>query len=205
MTVVDAGYPWSAEGIMAGAAEVGSPIRRIVVTHAHPDHAGGVARLQQATGAAVLAHRAEIPFLTGRRSLSDVPGSLLCRAMLGAGRAVGFLHAVPVADVVSLEQGDRLEGLEVLSTPGHTPGGLSLWDARDQALFCGDNLSHTFGVLHLGVPWFTLDVGERDRSLAHWRHLPARLLLTGHGSPFRGDVPTALRRLLAGRRHVDAM
>lgn len=199
LTLVDTGYPWSTVGILAGAREVGLPIRRIVVTHAHPDHAGAMAALQQATGAPVLAHRAEIPFLTGERSMADVSGSRLCRAVLRGGRKLGILDSEPVPEVLPLEEGDRVEGLEVLSTPGHTPGSMSLWDPREGALFCGDNLCHTFHVLHVGVPWFTLDGAERDRSLARWMRLPARLVLSGHGPPYHGDVGTALRRLLGSR------
>ena len=205
LTLVDTGYPWSVAGVLAGAQEVGLPIRRIIVTHAHPDHAGALAGLQRATGAPILAHRSEIPFLTGERSMADESGARLCRAVLRAGRRLGVLDSEFVPEVVPLEEGDRVEGLEVLATPGHTPGSLSLWDPREGAVFCGDNLCHTFQVLHLGVPWFTLDGAERDRSLARWMGLPARLVLSGHGAPYRGDVGAALRRLLGSGARAARM
>ena len=143
LTLVDTGYPWSGEGVLAGARALGGRIRRIVVTHAHPDHAGSAALLHEATGAPVLAHRQEVPFLVGERSLADVPGSSLCRAVLWVGHRLGILEPAPVPGVVALEEGDRVGGLEVLATPGTHPGRAEpLGGAGGPALLRGQPLQH---------------------------------------------------------------
>src|SRR5207253_3238536 len=87
LTLVDAGLRWlSSRRILAGLADIGASaadVRRIVVTHAHADHAGGLARLTQATGAAVLTHERDSIYLRDGRI---PPGDRSSRAARIAGR-----------------------------------------------------------------------------------------------------------------------
>src|SRR5664279_4283521 len=58
-TLVDAGFPGIAEQLDAALAEAGisaSAIRRVIITHHHPDHTGGLPEVVAATGAEVWAH-----------------------------------------------------------------------------------------------------------------------------------------------------
>src|SRR5262249_29244599 len=162
--LVDAGHPWDAPAIMHAIAQIGQPLRSIVITHAHPDHSGAAAHLSNATGAQVFAHEREIDFLQGRAHMSDLPGFWLCRCVLGAGKMLGILNAPPIEKVVPLTDGSRVGDLKVLHTPGHTPGSISLWDERSQAIFCGDNVIFNFGRLYRGAPWFTLDHSSQKNS-----------------------------------------
>lgn len=102
----------------------------IVATHAHIDHVGGIQKLQRATGAPVLMHEEDLPLY---RNLA------LQAAWVG----------VPVPDVVEVDQflkeGDLVRwgslALEVLHTPGHSPGSLSLHLPGDyRRIFSGDTL-----------------------------------------------------------------
>jgi hydroxyacylglutathione hydrolase len=104
--------------------------RYIVATHAHLDHVGGVEQLQQATGAAVLMHEADLPLYDNLGMQAE---------MLG-------MSAPGIAEVDRfLNEGDTLAcgsmTLEVMHTPGHSSGGLSLHLAGDRRrLFSGDTL-----------------------------------------------------------------
>jgi glyoxylase-like metal-dependent hydrolase (beta-lactamase superfamily II) len=109
-------------------------VSAIILTHAHFDHIGAVAEVVAATGAPIYIHA-----LDSRRLTSAEPG--------GTGGALfGFDHVSPPADR-ELEDGEVLQAgtlrLEVLHTPGHTAGGISLL-ATDSAgpphLFSGDTL-----------------------------------------------------------------
>lgn len=124
--VIDPGAPedWLWEQVE------GRKVQAIVLTHAHFDHIGGVARLRERTGAPVLIHKAEAEWLTN----AELNGSARWEEEIGRITA-------PPADG-HLEPGQRLtfagHDIEVRHTPGHSPGGVSL--VLGNLCFSGDTL-----------------------------------------------------------------
>ncbi len=104
--------------------------RYIIATHAHIDHVGGIEKLKRVTGAAVLMHKDDLPLY---KNLA------MQAAWLGV-RPPG------VVDVDQfLREGDTVRwgpfSLDVLHTPGHSPGSLSLHlGGDDSRIFSGDTL-----------------------------------------------------------------
>ena len=123
--VIDPGD--EAQRILAGLQKQALKLKYIINTHGHFDHVGANKALKEKTGAPILIHRAEAPLLAQLSSSAAVWGMQVDDS--------------PPADRL-LEDGDKISfgeiTLEVIHTPGHSLGGISLYTPKD--LFVGDTL-----------------------------------------------------------------
>jgi hydroxyacylglutathione hydrolase len=155
--------------ILDRAEEMGLSIKYIVNTHGHIDHIAANRPVREATGAQLAIHKDDAEWL-----ISD-QGDYA--------RMLGVQSPGPAADVL-LEEGDEIafgsERLQVVHTPGHSLGGISL--VGDGVVFCGDTL-FADGVGRVDLPggsWETLMHTIKTRLLS----LPDdTTAYTGHGPP----------------------
>jgi glyoxylase-like metal-dependent hydrolase (beta-lactamase superfamily II) len=122
LTLVDTTIAGGAGRILRTARDLGRPIVRIALTHAHGDHIGSLDALAAAVPTAEVSISARDARLRG-----SYPGATT--------RPTGYL--VP---------GERVGSLEVVAAPGHTPGHVALLDTRDGTLIAGDAYSTLGGV-----------------------------------------------------------
>lgn len=180
--------------------------RGIVLTHAHPDHAGNAAWLARVTGAPLYAHPEEQPYLQGKSYASKAAplwdGS---NVMFGLGR--GFMPVARCSTLSPIRDGDELATpsgtWRVIHTPGHTPGHIALYRAQDGVLLTGDALLnvHSFSRqegLTLPLPIYATDVDQAQASVQKFASLPVTAVLPGHGNPLLGGAQTKLRAFLEG-------
>jgi hydroxyacylglutathione hydrolase len=156
-------------------------VDRIVLTHCHYDHLGGAAAFQKATGGRVYLHEAEaVPIMSGDMSLaiSDMFGEKPGRM-----------------DFELLRTGQKLKcgstELEVLHTPGHSPGSIVLHDQKNGSAAVGDTVFCDGGVGRWDLPGG--DLGQLISSIKRLEKLGLRNMYPGHGPYAEGDAPQHLR------------
>jgi glyoxylase-like metal-dependent hydrolase (beta-lactamase superfamily II) len=162
LTLVDTMLGGSSRRILAAAERLGQPIKRIALTHAHGDHIGSLDALAEALpGVEVIISTRDARLLVKDMSLDpDEPQDKIRGSVSGA-------RTEPTRTVTA---GDRIGSLEVIASPGHTPGHISFLDTRDRTLIAGDAYTTLGGVATTakGRPVFPLAV------MATW-HKPTEL------------------------------
>jgi glyoxylase-like metal-dependent hydrolase (beta-lactamase superfamily II) len=184
LTLVDTtiGGRGAAKPILAAAAELGRPIVRIALTHAHGDHIGGLDALAaELPGVEVVISVRDARLLA--RDKSTDPGEPADAKMRGS------YPGAKTQATRTLAAGDRVGSLEVIAAPGHTPGQVAFLDTRDRTLLAGDAFSTLGGMATSAkanprFPFPVMATWHKPTALETARTLraldPARLAV-GHG------------------------
>jgi len=136
ITLIDSGVAGSEQYIYNYLEQIGLQpinIEHLILTHSHPDHVGAAKELQRATGCRVSAHIAERSWIEDtnlQEKERPVPGF---HTLVGGSVTVDNL--LYGGESILVDQGISLE---VIHTPGHSAGSISLWCPSDKVLFTGD-------------------------------------------------------------------
>ena len=174
--VVDTGGSGSAPAIEQGLVEAGlswSDVGNVILTHRHPDHVGSLGAVADAAAAAVLSAGAgDIPAISAPRPVEP------------------------------LDDGQQIFGLDVVATPGHTPGHVAVFDPGTATLIAGDSINGEDSGVELivdgvGAPnsAFTPDMDSAIESVRRLVALEPDAIFFGHGIPKIGGAATALAAL----------
>jgi metallo-beta-lactamase class B len=188
--LIDAGTEGGAPIIMRNIEAAGfrlSDVEYILSSHEHFDHVGGIAMLQKATGASVIASHAAAPVLASGRASADDPQ--------------GGMHDpfAPVSVAARIRGGSTIElgdiALTAIETPGHTPGALSWhWKSCDNS-GCRDMVyADSLSPISRDDYRFTDHpeyIAAFRAGLGRLRAAPCDFLITPH--PSASDLPRRLR------------
>lgn len=208
---------WSA---LLDGGIAGRPLRRLLVTHFHPDHAGLAGWLVERTGVPFLMSRTE--WLSARWLAIDDTESFtaanaeyyrlngldqgMAAELLGRGNAYRRRVSVPPGSFTCIQAGDRLRlggsDWQVIVGEGHAPEQVTLWSAERNLLIAADQILPRISPV-VGV-WASQPaadpLGDFLASLDRYAHLPGdAMVLPSHGLPFEG----LHERRAALRHHHD--
>lgn len=173
--IVDTGGAGSAEAIGETLQAIGltyDDVDHLILTHKHGDHVGSMSEVaERAASATVYAGEADL----------------------------GGIDTGPLGDdgIVGLLGGEDVFGFEVLATPGHTAGHMSVIDHAAGLLIAGDAIFTEGGGVIEGPERFFDDVPQSRRTIKELAALSFNALLVGHGDPIEHNADTAVADLAA--------
>ena len=156
-TIVDTGVPNSEATIEAALAALGlgwDAVGHVIVTHLHGDHAGSLP--------AVLEAAADAPAYAGAADIGGISSP---------------------RELVAVGDGDSVFGLEIIETPGHTAGHVSVLDPVGGILVAGDAINGSGGGVIGPNERFTPDMTLANQSAAKLGGFEFETILFGHGEP----------------------
>ena len=200
LTLVDTGYKGSMERIFKAIRKSGknpADIRRIILTHLHPDHVGSAAEIKKQLNIPVLAHEVDADLIEtgagGRDSKISSPGVLnWLLFQIFIKRAPMTTEPVQVGQrLKSDEVLDIAGGIEIVHTPGHTQGHIALRLPEEQLLIAGDICANMFG-LDWSVVYEDLELARQ--SIQKVAELEFDKAVFGHGIPLRTMAASKFRK-----------
>lgn len=195
VTLVDAGTKRAPRRIVAGLEHLGSNpsvVTRIIATHAHPDHVGGLNDLRGRTGAQVAVHERDAAYVR------EGKGPVLDKASLGGRLFRRNRGATPTQVDEELTDGQVIDvggGLRVLHTPGHTPGHVALLHEPTGVLITADSIWNVRG-MRLPFKALCTDWAMTKKTAHVLGDVDYKVAAFTHGPEIRDNAREAIRGFL---------
>lgn len=183
-----------------------SKLTKIIITHHDHDHMGSLAAIKQKyPHVQVIASEKDAPYVSGglkslRLEQAEQTQVMLPPEQQEAGKAFqNILRSIKNVEVdITVKDGDYFTwcgGIEIVETPGHMPGHISIYLKKFKILISGDALAIENGNLEIAAPQFTLDMVEAKRSVSKLLKYDIEKIICYHGGEYQGNISDALRNI----------
>lgn len=190
--LVDTGMPGQLEQIRLAMSKVGvsfDKLKAVILTHQDLDHIGSLPEILNHSNndIEVYAHVFDKPYIEGTLPLVNTdPNRISKEQWASLPEQMQFLYKNPPKAKIdkTLEDGQELSycgGVQVIFTPGHTPGHISLYLKQNKTLVAGDAMVVVDGVLQRPVSQTTLDMKTAINSLEKFLDLDIEKVICYHG------------------------
>ncbi|SFL65417.1 Glyoxylase, beta-lactamase superfamily II [Paenibacillus sp. 1_12] len=214
LSLVDAGIPLMAGGLLKQMERMDAPLERILLTHGHSDHVGSIKKIRQHFPVPVYAHADEIPYMEGklpylRRSKAEASVEIGLAQPLAASCVDMFSPDFEQARESNTGQKvftgsgapnictmDIVGGLTPYLTPGHSPGHIAYYHQEDNVLLAGDLFTAGRGKLKKPMAMFTGDMQQAIESSSIIEQLKPKIVSVCHG----GEVNSPYEQYESFRR-----
>jgi len=206
--LVDTGMPGQLADIRKAVEAAGArfeDIRHIILTHQDIDHIGSLPELVEALdGVEVWAHNDDVPYIQGERPLIKMNRERMEKLFETLpqeqrAQALKLFDNPPKAHVAHiLHGGEELPfhgGVQVVHTPGHTPGHISLFVASDGVLIAGDELRVDNGELTGPAPGATPDMPQALKSVGKLIPFDVHKVICYHGGLYEDNPAEKIKQL----------
>jgi glyoxylase-like metal-dependent hydrolase (beta-lactamase superfamily II) len=205
--LIDAGMPFQSEEILQAFEREGIPfskLKTIIFTHQDLDHIGGAPSiLNKGDGSIqVLAHFLDKPYIEGVKTLIKADLSKISEEKKRSlpKQMISLYENLPKVKIdKTVEDREKLDffgGMEVIHTPGHTPGHISLYLEKTKTLIAGDAMVIHDGVLIGPIEQNTPNMKEAIASLEKILDYDIEQVICYHGGLFRGSPHETIKNLL---------
>ncbi|WP_371367457.1 putative metallo-hydrolase YflN [Sporomusa rhizae] len=207
--LIDCGYPACLPILQQAATDNGidlSQLTKVIITHHDFDHMGALAGLKRTyPNSKVLASAQEERYISGKQKSLRLEQAEAIYDTLPEDRKQAakqfqrVLEEVETAEVdQTLNDGDIFPwcgGIEIIATPGHMPGHISIYHIESKTLIAGDALVAENGELAIANPQYTIDMMGAKKSIKKLLDYEIDTLICYHGGIVTREIKAALQKI----------